>query len=205
MFTSIFLKAIHNVWPMLFIFAVILVLLRLSYLFANKKKFVFYKEFIMLCFIIYILLLYYIVTFQDNNYGTNNFVPFREIFRYHYTSRLFVKNVVGNILLFIPFGIFTTRFIGRKKVLPTVLISIVVSCAIEFVQMRLGRTADIDDIILNTTGGLIGALLYKFDTNILDKLPKFMQSEVFLDFVAILTITILVYLAYKYNFWGVLT
>ena len=205
MFTSIFLKAIHNVWPMLFIFAVILVLLRLSYLFANKKKFVFYKEFIMLCFIIYILLLYYIVTFQDNNYGTNNFVPFREIFRYHYTFRLFVKNVVGNILLFIPFGIFTTRFIGRKKVLPTVLISIVVSCAIEFVQMRLGRTADIDDIILNTTGGLIGALLYKFDTNILDKLPKFMQSEVFLDFVAILTITILVYLAYKYNFWGVLT
>ena len=205
MFTSIFLKAIHNVWPMLFIFAVILILLRLSYLFANKKKFVFYKEFIMLCFIIYILLLYYIVTFQDNNYGTNNFVPFREIFRYHYTSRLFVKNVLGNILLFIPFGIFTTRFIGRKKILPTVLISIVVSCAIEFIQMRLGRTADIDDIILNTTGGLIGALLYKFDTNILDKLPKFMQSEVFLDFVAILTITILVYLAYKYNFWGVLS
>ena len=52
MFTNIFLEVIHNVWPMLFIFTVILVTLRLSYLFVNKKKFIFYREFIMFCFII---------------------------------------------------------------------------------------------------------------------------------------------------------
>ena len=204
MFTNIFLDAISNVWPMLFIFTIILVLIRLAYIFANKKKFIFYREIIMLCFIIYILLLYYIVTFQDNNYGTNNFVPFREIFRYHYTSRLFIKNVLGNVLLFIPFGLFTTRFIGTKKVSLTIIISFLVSCAIEFAQMRLGRTADIDDIILNTIGGMIGAYIYKFDSVIISKLPRFMRSEIFLDFLCLLAITIIIYLSFKFSFWRIL-
>ena len=204
MLTNIFLDVIKNVWPMVFIFTVILVLVRLEYLFINKKKFVFYREFIMLCFIIYILFLYYIVTFQDNNYGTNNFVPFKEIFRYHYTSRLFIKNVLGNIFLFIPFGIFVTRFIKTKKILPTVIVSIIVSCAIEYAQARLGRTADIDDVILNTFGGFIGAYLYKFDSNILNKMPKFMRSEIFLDFLSLTLLVTLIYMSFRYNFWRIL-
>ncbi len=205
MFTSIFFNAIHNIWPMLFIFTVILVLVRLAYLFINKKKFVFYREFIMLCFIIYILLLYYIVTFQDNNYGTNNFVPFREIFRYHYTSRLFIKNVLGNIILFIPFGIFVTRFIKTKKIFPTVVISFLVSCSIEFAQMRIGRTADIDDVILNTFGGLIGALIYKFESDILKKLPSFMRNELFLDLLCLILIISIIYISFRFGFWRVLS
>ena len=79
------------------------------------SKLLFYKELLMLCFIIYILLLYYIVTFQDNNYGTNNFIPFREIFRYNVSSRLFIRNVLGNILLFVPFGLFVSHYIKNKK------------------------------------------------------------------------------------------
>ena len=205
MFTSIFLDAIHNVWPMIFIFTVILVLLRLTYIFVNKKKFVFYREFIMLCFIMYILLLYYIVTFQDNNYGTNNFIPFREIFRYHYTSRLFIKNVLGNILLFIPFGVFVTRFIKTKNILPAMIITFLVSCSIEYAQIRIGRTADVDDIILNVLGGMIGALTYKFDSSILNKLPKFMRSEVFLDLLCLFIIICIIYISFKINFWRILS
>ena len=205
MFTNIFLEVIHNVWPMLFIFTVILVTLRLSYLFVNKKKFIFYREFIMFCFIIYILLLYYIVTFQDNNYGTNNFVPFREIFRYHYTSKLFIKNVLGNILLFIPFGIFVTRFLKTKKIIPTLIISILVSSSIEYAQIRIGRTADIDDVILNTLGGLIGAYIYKFESDILSRLPKFMRGETFLDFLCLVFFVIIIYMSLKYDFWRILT
>lgn len=205
MFTNIFLDAIHNVWPMVFIFTVILVLLRLSYIFINKKKFVFYREFIMLCFIIYILLLYYIVTFQDNSYGTNNFVPFREIFRYHYTSRLFIKNVLGNILLFIPFGVFATRFIKTKNVIPTIIITFLVSCSIEYAQIRIGRTADIDDVILNVFGGLIGALTYKFDNLLLNKFPKFMRSQVFLDLLCLFVIISIIYISFKINFWRILS
>lgn len=201
MFTNIFLNVIRDIWPMLFIFAVIIVSIRLMYLLYNKEKLVLYKEILMLCFIIYILLLYYIVTFQDNNYGTNNFVPFKEIFRYNITSSLFIKNVVGNILLFVPFGIFVTHYIKNKKIYPTIFLSILVSCSIEFAQMKIGRTADIDDVILNTLGGIIGYLISKSWTNVVNKLPRFMKNQIFLDILSLFIILIIIYLAFKFNFW----
>ena len=91
MFINIFLRAIKDIWPMLFIFTIILVSIRIVYLLTNKQKIVLYKEIITYLFIIYLLLLYYIVTFQDNNYGTNNLIPFKEIFRYPLSSRLFIR------------------------------------------------------------------------------------------------------------------
>lgn len=205
MFTNIFLKAIHNIWPMLFIFTVILVSIRITYLICNKEKFVLYKELSMLCFIIYILLLYYIVTFQDNNYGTNNFVPFREIFRYNISSSLFIRNVIGNVLLFVPFGVFVTHYVKNNKIYPTLFLSLLVSCSIEFAQSSIGRTADIDDVILNTLGGVLGYLIYKFGDKVLDKLPRFMRTQIFLDILSLLLILIIIYLAFRFNFWRILS
>ena len=201
MFTSFFSNIIHDVWPMIFIFTVILVSLRLTYIFYNKEKFVLYKELLYLCFIIYVLLLYYIVTFQDNNYGTNNFIPFREIFRYDISSKLFIRNVLGNILLFVPFGIFATRYIKSKSIFPTVILSFLVSCSIEFAQSLIGRTADIDDVILNTIGGLLGYLLYKFSDSFFKKLPKFMKNQIFLDLLCLVIILFIIYLSFKFQFW----
>jgi len=205
MFTNIFLKAIHNIWPMLFIFTVILVSIRITYLICNKEKFVLYKELSTLCFIIYILLLYYIVTFQDNNYGTNNFVPFREIFRYNISSPLFIRNVIGNVLLFVPFGLFATYYVKNNKVYPTLFLSLLVSCSIEFAQSAIGRTADIDDVILNTLGGILGYLIYKFGDKVLEKLPRFMRTQIFLDILSLLLILIIIYLAFRFNFWRILS
>lgn len=205
MFTSIFMKTIHNVWPMIFIFAVILISIRITYLLCNKKQFVFYKELLMLCFIIYILLLYYIVTFQDNNYGTNNFIPFKEIFRYNVSSRLFIRNVLGNILLFVPFGLFVSHYIKNKKMYPILLISVLVSCSIEFAQTKIGRTADIDDVILNTLGGVIGYFIYKFSDKLIKKLPNFMKNQIFLDILCLAIILIIIYLSFKFNFWRLLS
>ena len=201
MFTSIFLNLIHNIWPMLFIFTVIIVGVRLAYLIYNKENFVFYKELLMLCFILYILLLYYIVTFQDNNYGTNNFVPFKEIFRYSVSSKFFFKNVLGNILLFAPFGIFVTYYTKAEKIYVPVTLSIIVSIAIEFAQSKIGRTVDIDDIILNVIGGIIGYLIYKFGKKLTSKLPAFMKSELFLDILFLSIIVTIIYLSFKFNFW----
>ena len=201
MFTDIFLQLVHSVWPMLFIFTIIIVSLRLVYIFNNKENFVLHKELLMLCFIIYILLLYYIVTFQDNNYGTNNFVLFREIFRYDVNSRLFLKNVIGNVLLFVPFGIFVTYYVKNDKVYQTLFLSILVSCSIEFAQSVIGRTADIDDVILNTIGGIIGYIIFKFGGKLVDKLPRFMKSQVFLDVLCLVIILFIIYLAFRFNFW----
>lgn len=201
MFTDIFLQLVHSVWPMIFIFTIIIVSIRLVYIFNNKENFVLHKELLMLCFIIYILLLYYIVTFQDNNYGTNNFVPFREIFRYDVNSRLFLKNVIGNVLLFVPFGIFVTYYVKNDKVYQTLFLSILVSCSIEFAQSVIGRTADIDDVILNTIGGIIGYITFKFGGKLVDKLPKFMKSQVFLDVLCLVIILFIIYLAFRFDFW----
>ena len=205
MFIDIFLNVLKDIWPMIFIFSVILVSCRVFYLITNNEKVVFYKEILMFCFIIYILLLYYIVTFQDNNYGTNNFIPFKEIFRYSINSKYFFKNVIGNIILFIPFGIFVTYYMNNKKFIITFILSLIVSAAIEFAQNAIGRTVDIDDVILNIIGGLLGYFIFKIIGIFSNKLPSFFKSQLFLDSFCLILIIVLVYLAYKVNFWRFLS
>lgn len=204
MFTDIFFKAINGVWPMVFIFTIILVTIRLAYLICNKKKFVLYKELTTLCFIIYILLLYYIVTFQDNNYGTNNFIPFKEILRYKPFSILFIKNVLGNILLFIPFGIFVSHYVNKKNFLPVFLISLTTSVSIEFTQTVIGRTADVDDVMLNVLGGLIGYFLLYGAKELTKDLPEFMKKDYFLNTLVIILMIIIGYLFIKLKWWRLL-
>ena len=104
MFKSIFMDVIPDIWPMLIIILVIICSLRITYLITRHKKFQLHKEIIALIFIVYILCLFHVVTFQDNNYGVSNFIPFKEMFRYSIGSDKFIKNVLGNIMLFIPYG-----------------------------------------------------------------------------------------------------
>ena len=95
-------------WPMVFISMIIMVTFRLCYLIKNKEKIVVYKEVSMLIFGIYILCLFQVVTFQDDtSWASNNFIPLKEILRYNNMSRLFIKNVLGNMIMFLPFGFFT--------------------------------------------------------------------------------------------------
>ena len=72
------LDIIVNLWPMLTLISVVLVTMRLSYLICNNKKISIYKELISLCFIIYIMLLFELVTTTDFESFSNNFIPFRE-------------------------------------------------------------------------------------------------------------------------------
>ena len=98
------MEVLPDVWPMLIIITVIISSLRITYLITKHKKFLLHKEIIYLLAVIYILCLFHVVTFQDINYGESNFIPFKEIFRYSIGSNKFIKNVLGNIILFIPFG-----------------------------------------------------------------------------------------------------
>ena len=104
MIKNVFMEVLPDVWPMLIIITVIISSFRITYLISKHKKFVLHKELIYLISIIYILCLFHVVTFQDNNYGISNFVPFKEIFRYDFGTPKFMKNIVGNIMLFIPYG-----------------------------------------------------------------------------------------------------
>jgi glycopeptide antibiotics resistance protein len=126
-------------------------------------------------------------------------------FRYNVSSRLFIRNVLGNILLFVPFGLFVSHYIKNKKMYPILLISVLVSCSIEFAQTKIGRTADIDDVILNTLGGVIGYFIYKFSDKLIKKLPNFMKNQIFLDILCLVIILIIIYLSFKFNFWRLLS
>ena len=182
-FKSIF----TTTWPMVFVSLVILISFRLSYIYKNKVKVVLYKEIFLFFFAFYILCLFQIVTSTDisASYG-NNFVPFKEIMRYKLFSPLFVKNVVGNMLLFLPYGYFVGRyFSGKSKALSIFLITLA-SVAIEYTQLSIGRVFDVDDILLNVIGGTIGYFLFLFSNRIYDGLPKFFRSIWFLNTVFII-------------------
>lgn len=188
------------IWPMIVIVITIIASIRIFYLMSNKKKFKLYEELISLSFIIYILSLFYLVTFQDVNYGTSNFTPFKEMFRYSFGSRLFIKNVLGNILLFVPLGFYAGHFIKPKNLIFPSTVLLLSSTTIEFTQLKIGRTFDIDDIILNVAGGIIGYLLYKFSKH----LPAFTKKTWFLNTVTILVIVLFIlYLLQIYNIYNI--
>lgn len=184
-----------DVWPIIIIITIITCSLRIAYLIKNNQKFCFYKELFMLFFILYVMFLFEIVTIQDHNYGLSNFIPFKEIFRYKIGSRLFIKNIIGNILLFLPYGYFAADYLKSKKLSLICFLTMIVSFTIELVQLNIGRTFDIDDIILNTIGGMLGYFLYRLLENIKVKLPKIFKTEGFINFVVIvILIFVIIYL-----------
>ena len=88
-----------------------------------------------------------------------NFVVFRDI-RMHYSG--WRGNMIGNILLFIPVGFFWPLcFEKLNNVFKVTLAGAFFSLLIEVFQLVLyDRVTDIDDLIYNTAGALIGACLY---------------------------------------------
>ncbi|MFG2309195.1 VanZ family protein [Streptomyces sp. NPDC048566] len=72
------------------------------------------------------------------------------------------KQIGGNILLGIPFGVLLPVVAPRTRgILRVVLLTAAVMLLVELVQGALitGRSFDIDDVILNTSGALVGYLL----------------------------------------------
>ena len=186
------INIIVNLWPMIVLISVVLITLRLTYLITNKKKIPIYKELISLSFIIYIVLLFELVTTTDFESFSNNFIPFREIFRYSLSSKLFYRNVVGNIVIFIPFGYFTSYFCKiNKKFYLALLITLITSLTIELTQMGIGRSFDVDDILLNLIGGLIGYIIYLITEKIFKKYSDRFKNNLLLNFICIILIIVL--------------
>lgn len=181
-----------DVWPVVIIITVIACSLRVAYLIKHRDGFCFYKELFMLIFILYVVCLFEVVTLQDDNYGLSNFIPFKEIFRYEIGSRLFIKNIIGNILLFLPYGYFASDYLRSKKMFLPCFLTLIVSITIEVVQLNIGRTFDVDDVILNTVGGMFGFLLYRLIENIKNKLPRFFKTEGFMNFFVILILILFI-------------
>lgn len=149
-----------------FWFGILLSLVYITILLMKLKK----KESILNCFLfslfyLYIALLLKIVFFPipinlmgfDANY---NFIPF---------THLTLRNVIGNILLFIPLGCYLPLAYEKfRSFIKILIMSFLCSCSIEITQGIIGiiisrryRVVDINDVIFNVIGALIGFVLYK--------------------------------------------
>lgn len=121
-------------------------------------------------FICYILLLIKILLLSRISHSelrSINLIPFHSIKEYIFSNSVTIKrfafsNVGGNIIIFIPLGIYLPLFKNDRRVKNNLLFIFIVSLSVEIIQGILGIGAsDIDDIILNCLGGLIGILVYK--------------------------------------------
>lgn len=189
-------------WPMLTLFIVILAVMRISQIIINKEKITFYKEFYDLLTIIYVLLLYQMLLSTENASSGINIIPFKEITRYEIGSTLFFYNVIGNIALFIPFGYFMSDKLKAKKTTHIIIISAIISLTAELIQYKIGRAFDIDDVLLNVTGAIIGYFVYRIIQQIKHKLPNTLQNNIFYNILAILVILILIILFG--SIWGII-
>lgn len=127
-----------------------------------------------LLFIVYFAVLFYFLFFSEKMGRTYsereyhyNLVPLKEIgrfitYRESLGMRAVLLNIVGNVAAFVPFGIFLPIFSVRcRKIWMTVYYSFELSLLVELLQLvtRVG-SFDVDDLILNTFGGMVGFLLY---------------------------------------------
>lgn len=193
---------LSDIWPMLLLFIIVLFTMRIVDIIINKKRFVLYKDLSMLIFILYMFLLFELVTSTDFESYSNNFVPLKEIMRYNYTSKLFYKNVLGNMLLFVPFGYFVNYILKNRKFIIGTFLTLITSLSIELIQMNIGRSFDIDDIILNIIGGIVGYIIYVILYNIKEKLPKLLRNEWVYNFLWILIL--ILGTLFLLNYYGLL-
>ncbi len=90
-------------------------------------------------------------------------VPFDTIIAQTRTGGLpFLINIVGNIVALVPLGILVPIWAARLRSFRSMLaIGLVTSASIELLQwLFTARVADIDDVLLNVTGALLGYCLY---------------------------------------------
>jgi len=133
-------------------------------LFVNR----YYPVFINVYTIGALYLLYFGVArdFPDSPYKIN-YSPFQTISEYVITVlpyRLgeFSQNMLGNIILFIPYGFLGILYPKLNQFKWLLLVFFITINIIEFSQYYFKRGfADIDDVILNTLGVTIGYIIYK--------------------------------------------
>ncbi len=95
---------------------------------------------------------------------TSNLRPGRSLRQYaeDYTFLAACKQAGGNLLLGVPFGLLLPFFVPRRlRMIRTTLLAAVAMAIVELIQGALvqGRAFDVDDVILNTTGALLGYFL----------------------------------------------
>lgn len=183
-----------SIWPMITFISIVAVTIRGAYLFRGSKKLVLHKELLSWIFIIYILCLYYILM-RKSNVGIN-LIPIVGLFDDITANYGFI---IHNILIFVPLGFFASYYLSNRKAGTMLMVSLLVAGLTEGLQYYMGRGFNIDIVVFNVLGGFVGYLLYVGLMAIKGKLPKFMNSDAFINIVVILLIILVVLFSLDIN------
>lgn len=113
-----------------------------------------------------------------------NLIPFNDIINGNFNK----LDIIGNVILFIPLGIYLNIINPTSKISNNIYIIIGTSLGFEFIQYILGLGAtDTTDIITNTVGGLIGIGIYA----VIEKLFK--NKVKVKNFVTICSMVVMVF------------
>ena len=124
-------------------------------------------------FVLYIVFLVYFLflaewygrtgTGEDYRYNLELFREIRRFITYREQLGMFAvfANLFGNILIFVPYGFFISMAAERRGFFKTLFCSFGLSLCVGLVQLvtRVG-SFDVDDILLNTIGGILGYILF---------------------------------------------
>lgn len=98
--------------------------------------------------------------------GGINLVPFKQswaLLRYYIRNGLWTAiwiNFPGNVIMFLPMGFFAGLLMDKPRWWKGTLATAALSLFIEIFQLFVSRGTDVDDLILNALGGLLGHLAF---------------------------------------------
>lgn len=125
--------------------------------------------------LLYLTVLWYYpdISFHPQRYFLNlrPFIWVTEV--YDMGPRRMLQQLVLNIGMFIPYGLLLPIVFPRlRRLAGTASVVLLTTVSIETVQYFIGRSADIDDVIMNFIGGILGWLLFTFLNKLWRLVPR---------------------------------
>ena len=100
---------------------------------------------------------------EEYRYNLELFKEIKRFITYRQQLGMFavLTNLAGNIVIFVPYGFFISMASRERGFFKTLFFSMGLSLCVEVVQLftRVG-SFDVDDILLNTIGGVIGYIIF---------------------------------------------
>ena len=173
-----FLQAV----PITIVVGIVYLILRLVFLKRKNRRIVWFSEIMRLLFVCYLTGLCSLVILPANfwlsffdaiffgwwediavffDFGEINLIPtIVKCLSGDYSLGSCVKEmIVGNLIMFMPFGFFLPFVVEKLNRRNAFMISIVVPLVVESLQLFVGRSFDIDDLICNFLGIIIGFII----------------------------------------------
>ncbi len=127
---------------------------------------------------------------------TINLIPFNDIINGYYNS----LDIWGNVILFIPLGIYISMFLKNSRLHKNILKIAGISLLFEVCQYVFAIGAsDITDIITNTIGGIIGILIYLLIKKAIKDDNKVKNFVSICSTLIMIPVSVLVLLLFSYN------